>query len=132
MELIQPQTSNLKKRAAFFKNFTRFCLVVFLGAAAFFVLKSVSAQSLEKTENLSPTPFRIGEKLTYTVSFGRIKNAGFAEVYVVSRGKLDGRDAVELHSKFKTNELVSAAFYLLDETRTTFASADTGLPLYIR
>jgi hypothetical protein len=28
--------------------------------------------------------------------------------------------------------LVSAAFYLLDESRTTFASAETGLPLYIR
>ncbi|HVE59334.1 MAG TPA: DUF3108 domain-containing protein [Pyrinomonadaceae bacterium] len=132
MKLTQSQTSNLKDRTALFKNFTLVCLVIFLGAAAFFALKGVSAQTLEKTENLSPTPFRVGEKLTYTVSFGRYKNAGFAEIYVVSRGKIDGKDAIELHSKFKTNELVSAAFYLLDESRTTFAAADSGLPLYIR
>src|SRR4051812_44304071 len=108
MKLTQPQTSNLKIRTVIFKNFTLVCLVIFLGATAFFALKGVAAQSLEKTENLSPTPFRIGEKLTYAVSFGRFKNAGFAEIYAVSRGKLENRDAVELHSKFKTNELVSA------------------------
>src|SRR5690242_6633148 len=105
MKLTQPQTTNLNNRTAYFKNFTLVCLVIFLGATAFFALKGVSAQSLEKAENLSPTPFRVGEKLTYTVSFGRYKNAGFAEIYAVSRGKIDGKDAVELHSKFKTNEL---------------------------
>ncbi|HEY0459180.1 MAG TPA: DUF3108 domain-containing protein, partial [Pyrinomonadaceae bacterium] len=132
MKLTKPQTSNLIKRQGFFKNFTLLCLVVFLGSTVFFALKGVGAQALEKTENLSPSPFHIGEKLTYTVSFGRFKNAGFAEIYTVSRGRLENRDAVELHSKFKTNELVSAVFYLLDESRTTFADAGSGLPLYIR
>ncbi len=132
MKLTQPQTSNLKNRTAFLRNFTLVCLVILLVATSFFVQKGVSGQSLEKAENLSPTPFRVGEKLTYAVSFGRYRNAGFAEIYVVSRGKLDNKDAVELQSKFKTNELVSAVFYLLDESRTTFAAADSGLPIYIR
>jgi hypothetical protein len=132
MKLTQPQTSSLKNKFSFFKNFTLVLLVVFLGATVFFTLKGVSAQTAEKPGNLPPTPFRIGERLTYTVSFGRFKNAGFAEMYAVSRGKLNDRDAVELQSKFKTNEIVSAACYFMDESRTTFAAADSGLPVYIR
>lgn len=132
MKLTKLQTSNLKNQMTFLKNLALIAFVFFFGATSVFLLKSVSAQTSENPDNLPPTPFRIGEKLTYGVSFGRFKNAGFAEVYVVSRGKLNDKDAIELHSKFKTNEVVSAAFYLLDESRTTFASADTGLPLYIR
>ncbi len=121
-------TPNLKNQSPFLTFLTRFAVVVFLGATAFFILKSVSAQTTERLQ----TPFKIGEKLTYNVSFGRFKNAGYAEIAVASHGKLSDKDAVELHSKFKTNELVAAAFYLLDESRVTFAAADTGLPLYIR
>ena len=129
MKLTQKQTFNLIKKRTNFKNFTLVCLVVFLGAAAFFTFRTASAQT---TAILPPTPFKIGERLTYTVSFGRLKNAGYAEIYAVSRGKLNEKDSVELYSRFKTNELVSAAFYFLDEARTTFAAADSGLPLYIR
>ena len=121
-------TPNLKNQSPFLTFLTRFAVVVLLGATAFFILKPASAQTTEKSQ----TPFKIGEKLTYNVSFGRFKNAGYAEIAVVSRGKLSEKDAVELHSKFKTNELVAAAFYLLDESRVTFAAAETGLPLYIR
>ena len=132
MKLTQSQTSNLKNKRQILRNFTLSLLIVFLGASAFSVIKSASAQTSAKPNNLAPTPFRIGEKLTYTVSFGRFKNAGFAEIYVVSRGKLNDRDAVELQSKFKTNEIVAAAFHYLDESRTTFAAAESGLPVYIR
>lgn len=103
--------------------------VVLAVSAANFLLPKSSAQTAQV---LPPTPFKIGEKLTYNFTFERFKNAGYAETYVVSRGKLNDRDVVELSSKIKTNEFVSAAFYLIDENRTTFAAADTGLPLYIR
>jgi len=72
-----------------------------------------------------------GEKLTYHVSFDNIENAGFAELQVASAGKLDGRDVVEIRSKMKTLDLVSAAFFLIDQSRTTFVAPDTGLPLYM-
>jgi hypothetical protein len=128
MKQRQFQTLNLKKQSMFLKFLTRFAAVIFFGASAFFILEGAAAQTSEK----SPTAFKIGEKLTYNVSFGRFKNAGYAEIAVVSRGKLSSKDAIELHSKFKTNELVAAAFYLLDDARITFASAETGLPIYIR
>src|SRR5947209_1718419 len=72
-----------------------------------------------------------GEKLTYHISFDNIENAGFAELQVASAGKLDGRDVVEIRSKMKTLDLVSAAFFLIDQSRTTFVAPDTGLPVYM-
>lgn len=76
--------------------------------------------------------FRVGERLTYNISFEQFNNAAFAEFAIVSRGKLEGIDSVELHSKLKSVDLLSAAFYMFDEERTTFASVETGLPLYVK
>ena len=70
--------------------------------------------------------------MTYNISFEKYNNAAYAEIYVVSRGKLGDKDAVELQSKIRTSDFVSAAFYLLDEARTTYASATSGLPLYVK
>jgi hypothetical protein len=78
-----------------------------------------------------PSIFRLGEKLSYNVSFGKFANAAIAETFVASRGTLSGRDAVEIRAKVKTLEIVSAAFFPLDESRIVYAAPDTGLPLYI-
>lgn len=108
-----------------------FSLILFFGASFFFQISKTFAQNQIKTQTLAQTPFRIGERLTYNVSFEHYDNAAFAEVYVVSRGKFGERDAVELRAKIKTVDLVSA-FYPLDEVRTTFVSAESNLPLYVR
>jgi len=103
-------------------------LVLVVGWCTLFV-DQTGAQSVSITSTSSI--FRIGEKLTYSISFGKIPNAGYAETHVVSRGKLSGKDAVEIRTKVKTTDLVSAAFLLFDESRTVFSSPDTGLPLYV-
>lgn len=113
-------------------NFGRRLLLFFLPlivSGIFIAHHNVSAHQVTAA---AITPFHVGERLTYNISFENFHNAAFAEIYAVSRGKLGDKDAVELRGKIKTNDLVRAAFYLLDETRTTFASAETGLPLYIR
>ncbi len=93
---------------------------------------AVYAQTEVNTTPFSrPTHFRIGEKLTYYVSFAKFENAAFAELYVASSGKLSGIDGIEIHSKIKTFDMVSAAFFLVDESRVVYASAETGLPLYV-
>jgi hypothetical protein len=74
----------------------------------------------------------IGERLTYTIGFDRFRDAGFAEIETVSRGKMAGRDAIEMRSRFRTYELVSAAFFLIDESRTVFVSPENGLPLLVK
>lgn len=126
---------NLQSKSAFARS--NFLILVFsgiisiFGACVFFQTSKISAQNQIKIQRIPQAPFRIGERLTYNVSFEQYDNAAFAEIYVVSRGKLGERDAVELRSKIKTVDLVSA-FYPLDEARTTFVSAETNLPLYIR
>jgi hypothetical protein len=135
MKHLKFQTFKLYNLTACVRSNLRLLMVLFLFlflVCSFFTRQNVSAQNQVRTQTASQTPFRIGERLTYNISFEKFNNAAFAEIYTVSRGKLGERDAVELRAKVKTNELVSAAFYLLDESRTTFASAETGLPLYIR
>jgi len=112
------------------KNWQTFFLV-FLLVSALLPFSRVSAQNsaVKQTET---TLFRNGERLNYNLTLGKFKNAGVAETFVASSGKIGDKNAVELQSRIKTTEFVSAAFYLLDESRTTFASAETGLPLYVR
>ncbi len=78
-----------------------------------------------------PKRFFVGEKLTYKVDFNKFTDVGYGELYVVSRGKLEGINAVEIRSVFKTTGLAQA-IYPIDETRTIFAANETGLPLYVK
>jgi hypothetical protein len=64
----------------------------------------------------------IGERLTYTISFDKFDNVAYAEIFTASRGKLAGRDAIEIRSKLKTYDFLGAAFYPINEVRKTFAS----------
>ncbi len=99
-----------------------FTFPVFVAVTALFLLSSgVSAQSR----------FRIGEKLTYSIQVGPFIGAGYAETQVMSQGRLSGKDAIEIHAKIKTLEFVSAAYFMIDQTRTVYAAPDTGLPLYV-
>src|SRR4051794_24931402 len=97
-------------------------------AGAVILLLSLAAFS----QGGSVRRFRVGERLSYNLSFGKFKDGGYAELYVASRGKLGGQEAVEIRSKIKTIGLVSASFMMLDETRTVFVSPDPGMPLFIR
>jgi hypothetical protein len=132
MRKLKLQTSNLKSTSVFFRARLRAICFLILSFSAAVILNTVSAQVATVNKPPAPTPFRIGERLTYNVSFDKFKDAAYAELYVVSRGKIGERDAVELQSKIKTMDFFSAAFYLVDEARTTYAAADTGLPLYVR
>jgi len=109
--------------------FMAIMLLAAVAAAGLFWADSSNAQTAVP---VSPSSiFRIGERLSYTISFGKIPDAGYAETHVISRGKLSGKDAVEVRGKIRTQDVASAAFFLFDEARTTFAAPDTGLPLYI-
>ena len=101
-------------------------IFVILVAFLFLIAGTVRAQS----NGAASTAFRVGERITYTISFSNYSDIGYAEAYVASRGALAGKDAVELRSKLRTLNLVSAAFFEVDELRTVFADPTTGVPLY--
>lgn len=94
-------------------------------------LTSIFGQGIESVGLAQSSRLRIGEKLSYNISFGGFADAGHAEIQVVSRGALGKIDVIELRSRIKTFDMVSATFFLLDESRTVYASPDTGLPVYI-
>jgi hypothetical protein len=108
------------------RRLTLLPVVVLVAIAA----SGVSSQQSEAP--LAPTQFKVGERLTYAVSFGIYQTAAYAETYVVSRGNLSGNDAVEIQGRMKTLSVLSAAKYMLDEERTTYVSAASGMPLFIR
>lgn len=89
------------------------------------LLGSVAAAAFGQTQ------FRIGERVTYTVSFDRFSEVAYGEIYCVSRGALAGKDAIELRSKFKTLNLLSATSPAIDESRAVFVDPATGDPLYV-
>ena len=143
MSKAKKQTSTLKQKTIFLNIPLRTAFLLAIAFTAFSIFFSVN-QNNASAQNVVPPPivtpeiinasssFRIGERITYNFSFETFENVAFAETYVASRGKLGEKDAVELQSKFNTNDFLSAAFFLIDETRTTFVSTDTGLPLYVR
>jgi len=76
--------------------------------------------------------FRVGERLTYNISLGRFPNAAFAETYVVSRGKVAGKDAVEVQSKLRILDFIAVDFLLADTQRTALVSPIDGMPIYVK
>lgn len=77
-------------------------------------------------------PYKLGERLTYSVSFANFNEAAFAETHVLSSGKFKDKDAIQIRAKVKTTDFVGAAFFALEETRTIFVAPDTGLPLNLQ
>jgi hypothetical protein len=75
---------------------------------------------------------RVGERITYTISFDKYPSAGTAEMQIVSRGRLGNKDAIEFFSKIRTHDLFSASVLLLDETSTSIIAADSGMPLFTK
>ena len=76
----------------------------------------------------SPSSYRVGERLTYTVAFSNFPTAAHIELQVGERGPLYGREGVELRAHVETIGVVSAALYALNNTYATFVDPATGLP----
>ncbi|MCS6874031.1 MAG: DUF3108 domain-containing protein [Pyrinomonadaceae bacterium] len=75
--------------------------------------------------------YKIGERISYNVSFEKVKEAGYVELWVASQGKYKNEDAIELRAIIKTTGLLSAIHHI-DQNRVCLVSAKTGLPLYNR
>ncbi|HEX8147561.1 MAG TPA: DUF3108 domain-containing protein [Pyrinomonadaceae bacterium] len=81
---------------------------------------------------LSQAPYRVGERLTYTVAFSNFPTAAHVETQVAARGQLQGREGVELRAHVETIGVVSAALYALNNTYATFVDPFDGLPYHAR
>ncbi len=104
-------------------------VLLWLRLAALVALSNVALLPQPATPD-QDGPFKVGERLTYTVGFEKFSNVAYAELSTVSKGKIGDVEAIELRGRVKTLDFVSAAFYLVDESRNVFASPE-GVPLYI-
>src|SRR4029453_18221500 len=73
-------------------------------------------------------PYKIGERLTYNVSFSSFPSAAHVEIQVVSRGMFYGREAVQLHAHVETSEYINVALFAMKTDYTTYVDPERGLP----
>ena len=102
------------------------CLLLVFGALA---LPS-SAQSVTDgvPQPSLPAPYRLGERLTFNVSFSNFISAAHIELLVAGRGSFFGRDSIQLKGHVETTGVVNAALYAINNDYVTYIDAANGLP----
>lgn len=105
------------------------CLLLVLGA---FVLSSSAQQNeTSASEPFSPAPYRVGERLTYNVSFSNFIAAAHVEVFVAARGTFFDREGIKLIGRVQTNGVVSAALFAINNEYTAYVDPATGQPFHV-
>lgn len=78
----------------------------------------------------SPAPYRVGERLTFNVSFSNFVSAAHIELLVAGRGTFSGREGIQLKGHIETTGVVNAALLALNNDYITYVEPSTGLPFY--
>ena len=76
----------------------------------------------------SQSPYLIGERLTYNVSYSNFPSAAHAEFEIVSRGNYQGRDSIQLRAHIETTGVVNVALLSINNDYTTYVDPSSGLP----
>jgi hypothetical protein len=76
----------------------------------------------------NPAPYRVGERLSYNVSFSNFPAAGHVRLEVAGRGQFYGREGVELRAHVETLGVVNAALYAINNDYVTYVEPSNGLP----
>jgi len=106
---------------------TAFLLLV-LGA---FVFSSSAQQTGDlASQSFSPGPYRVGERLTYNVSFSNFISAAHIELLVAARGTFFGREGIQLKGHVETNGVINAALFAINNDYITYVDPATGLPYH--
>ena len=77
---------------------------------------------------LSQSPYRVGERLTYNVSWANFPDAAHVEVEVISRANHHGRDAIQLRAHVETTGVVNVALLAINNDYVTYINPESGLP----
>ncbi len=104
-------------------------LILFL---AFIFTAFAQENSGVSTVPISPAPYKVGERLTYNVSFSNFPSAAHVEIQVVSRGVYFGRDAFQLHAHVETTGVINVALFSINNDYTTYVDAASGFPFRVQ
>src|SRR2546423_5480863 len=99
-------------------------------AALFLVLPAIKAQAnpAPTIVPFNPAVYRVGERLTYDVSFAQFVSAAHVELLVAGRGRYFERDGIQLRAHVETSGVVNVALLGINNDYTTFIDATSGLP----
>ncbi len=94
------------------------------------VCTPLAAQSQETVVELpfSPSPYQVGERLTYNVSFSNFSTAAHVEMLISGRGTFFNHDGIQLSAHVETTGVVNAALYSINNDYTTYIDPASGLP----
>lgn len=76
----------------------------------------------------SKAPYRVGERLTYHVTFSNFVDAAHVELLVAERGTFFTRDSLQLRAHVETTGVVNAALYSINNDYTSYIDPETGIP----
>lgn len=88
----------------------------------------VFAQNGGSAVPFSPSPYQVGERLTYNVSFSNFASAAHVEVQILARGTYFDRDAIKVRGHLETTGVVNVALFAINKDYTTYIYPDSGLP----
>lgn len=103
--------------------FSSFVLLAALAVS--FGSQVVSGQA---SQPFSPAPYRVGERLTYNVSFSNFISAAHIELLVAGHGNFFGRDAIQLKGHIETTGMVNAALFAVNNDYITYVDPASGVP----
>ena len=105
----------------------------FISTLAILFLALISPLFAQENGGVNPFPFsqspyRVGERLTYNVSFSNFPSAAHVQLEVASRGMHFGRDAIQLRAHVETTGVVNVALFAINNDYLTYIDPETGLP----
>jgi len=72
--------------------------------------------------------YRVGERLTYNVSFSQFVSAAHVELLVAGRGTFFNREGIQLRAHAETSGVVNVAVFAINNDYATDVDPATGLP----
>jgi len=100
----------------------------FVLLAALAVSSGSRVASGQSSQPFSPAPYRVGERLTYNVSFSNFVSAAHIQLLVAARGNFFGRDAIQLKGHIETTGMVNAALFAVNNDYITYVDPLSGMP----
>ena len=76
----------------------------------------------------NPAAYRVGERLSYSISFSHFVGAAHVEIYVAGRGTFFNRDGIQLRAHAETTGVVNVAVFAINNDYATYVDTATGLP----
>ncbi len=77
---------------------------------------------------LSKVPYRVGERLTYNVSFANFPTAAHIELWIAGHGVYFNRPGIHLRAHIETVGVVDAALFSINNDYLAYINPETGQP----